>query len=103
MTGTPARVEAERQLDAFADEMLSQGLREFVDFYMPHRVVVGESPLPASEIYGIRWDDEAGGFRVYYRDMGVKRTLMECGTWNEARALYLEMVTEASPFGRKQT
>ena len=103
MTDTPAQVEAERQLDAFADEMLARGLQEFLDFYMPHRVVVGQSPLPASEIYGIRWDEESGGFRIYYRDMGVKRTLMESGTYEEARALYLEMVTEASPFGRKQT
>ena len=102
MTGGFAQAGAERQLDAFAAEMLAQGLQEFLDFYMPHRVVMGESPLPASEIYGIRWDEEAGGFRVYYRDMGVKRILMECGTYDEARALYLEMVTEASPFRRKQ-
>lgn len=103
MTGTSAQAEAERQLDAFAEEMLARGLQEFSDFYMPHRVVMGRSPLPASEIYGIRWDEAAGGFRVYHRDMGVKRTLMEGGSFDEARALYLEMVTKASPFRRKHT
>lgn len=86
-------VEAERRLDELAEELQSQGYTEFGDFYMPHRVVEGRSPLPASEIYGIRFDEEAGGFRVYYRDMGVKRILMEQGAWEAARALYVEKVT----------
>jgi hypothetical protein len=99
MTGESAQ-DAERNLDAFADELLAQGLQEFVDFYMPHRVVMGESPLPASEIYGIRYDEEVGGFRVFYRDMGVKRILMEHGTWDAARALYLEKIGEQSAYLR---
>ena len=94
MTGTSdEQVDAERLLDQLALELASQGYAEFGDFYMPHRVVDGQSPLPASEIFGIRFDDEVGGFRIYYRDMGVKRTLMEKGSWDEARAMYVEKVT----------
>ncbi|HYH72795.1 MAG TPA: hypothetical protein VD764_06225 [Nocardioides sp.] len=102
MTGSDDQERAERLLDELADELVSQGLVEFVDFYMPHRVVVGQSPLPASEVYGIRYDADAPGFRVYHRDMGVKRVLLERGSWDEARALYIETITTLSPFGRKK-
>ena len=93
---------AERLLDELADELVAQGLVEFVDFYMPHRVVVGQSPLPASEVYGIRYDADAPGFRVYHRDMGVKRVLLEQGSWDEARTVYVDAITRLSPFGRKE-
>lgn len=102
MTGSDAKVEAERRLDALADELVGRGCVEFVDFYMPHRVVMGESPLPASEVFGIRYDEDAAGYRVYHRDMAVKTVLLESGDWEDARALYVEKVIHESPFGSRQ-
>ena len=101
MTATDAgQAEADRQLDGLADELSSQGLKEFGDFYMPHRVVVGRSPLPASEVYGIMYDAAAGGFCVYYRDMGVMRDLLENATFDEARELYVEKVSQLAAHRR---
>ena len=67
---------------------------------MPHRVVIGKSPLPASEIYGIMYDDATAGFCVYYRDMGVVRDLLEGAPWEEARALYVEKVSAQAAYLR---
>lgn len=92
-TVSASQAAADRLLDGLADELLAQGLVEFGDFYMPHRVVVGRSPLPASEMYGIIYDDAAGGFCVYYRDMGVMKDLLEKATFEEARELYVEKVS----------
>jgi len=93
------KAEAERLLDDLATELLDQGLMEFVEFFMPHRQD-RTSPPTASEIYGIRFDEEAGGFRVWHRDMGVTRVLMEAGSWHEARALYVEKVAAQSDYLR---
>lgn len=93
------KAEAEARLDELADELAARGLVEFHEFFMPHRHT-DASPPSASEIYGIRWDEEAGGYRVYYRDMGVKRVLLEAGSWDEARALYVEKVDQQSDYLR---
>lgn len=90
---------AERHLDELADELLARGLVEFHEFFMPHRQD-RTSPATASEIYGIRYDEDLSGFRVYYRDMGVKRVLMESGTWEAARDLYVEKVEAQSAYLR---
>ncbi len=93
------RTQAEARLDALADELAARGLVEFQEFFMPHRQTQASPPL-ASEIYGIRWDEEVGGYRIYYRDMGVQRVLLERGSWDEARALYVEKVAEQSAYLR---
>lgn len=99
MSNGDLQAQAEDRLDRLADELAARGLVEFHEFFMPHRQTRTSPPL-ASEIYGIRWDEEVEGFRVYYRDMGVQRTLMERGTWDEARALYVEKVDEQSAYLR---
>lgn len=102
MTGAEARAEAQWRLDTLADELVAQGCVEFVDFYMPHRAVIGESPLPASEVYGIRYDEDVDGYRVFHRDTGLKKVLLEAGDWEDARALYVKKVIQDSPFGKRQ-
>ena len=93
------KAEAEARLDGLADELAARGLVEFHEFFMPHRHT-DASPPSASEIYGIRWDEEVGGYRVYYRDMGVKRVLLESGSWDEARALFVKKVDQQSAYLR---
>lgn len=93
------KVEAEARLDQLADELAARGLVESHDFFMPHRQT-DTSPPPTSEIYGIRWDEDVDGYRVYYRDMGVLRVLLEAGSWDEARALYIGKVDEQSAYLR---
>lgn len=83
---------AHARLDQLAEELAARGFGEFVDFYMPHRAEEGGSPLPASEIYGIRYDGDAAGFRVYYRDLGDKRVLLERASWEDARVLFTDAV-----------
>lgn len=99
MSAPDARAEAERQLDGLADELLARGMVEFHEFFMPHRQD-RSSPPTLSEIYGIRYDEDAGGFRVYYRDMGVKRVLLESAGFEEAREVYLEKVEAQSAYLR---
>jgi hypothetical protein len=99
MSDADLQQRAEARLDELADELIARGLVEFHEFFMPHRQTDASPPL-TSEIYGIRWDEEVGGYRVYYRDMGVLRVLLECGTWDEARALFVEKVDEQSAYLR---
>lgn len=93
MTEPTSVAEAHARLDALAERLTSRGLGEFVDFYMPHRVD-GSSPLPASEIAGIRFDPEAGGFEVYVRDLGATTVLTEGATWTEAEPAFVSAVDD---------
>lgn len=79
-------------LDGLADELAARGLGEQVDFY-----VTGRHPdsVPSSEHIGARFAD--GVYRVWYRDMGDSRTLVETPDFAQAREV---MTREAIALGR---
>ncbi|SEB81937.1 hypothetical protein SAMN04489844_1126 [Nocardioides exalbidus] len=80
------------ELDEVAEELVSRGLGEGVDFF-----VSGRSPVDlSSEYVGIRRLDE-GGYEVWYRgDWGKDRTLVETTDFAAARERFVaEAVTLA--------
>ncbi|MET0524862.1 MAG: hypothetical protein ABWZ91_08680 [Nocardioides sp.] len=84
-------------LDGLAEELTARGLAEQGDFY-----VTGRFPdqVPSSEHIGIRYAD--GQFRVWYRDMGSSRTLVETDDFDAARERFVaESVALARGRGRK--
>jgi hypothetical protein len=86
-------------LDDLAEELTARGLAEQGDFY-----VTGRFPdrVPSSEHIGIRYVD--GQFRVWYRDMGSSRTLVETADFAAARERFVtESVALARGRGRKVT
>lgn len=74
------------ELDAVAEELISRGLGEGVDFF-----VSGRSPVDlSSEYVGIRRLDD-GGYEVWYRgDWGKDKTLVETADFAVARERFVD-------------
>lgn len=79
-------------LDDLAEELTARGLGEQIDFY-----ITGRHPdaIPSSEHIGARFAD--GAYRVWYRDLGSSRTLVETPDFAAAREV---MIREAIALGR---
>lgn len=71
-------------LDALAAELSDRGLIEHGDFYITGR---GSGRPPSSEIVAMRFTE--GNYRVWYRDMGVSRTLVESPDFQAAREVFV--------------
>ena len=84
------------RLDALAAELTRLGLAEDGDFFISGRV---PSPAPSSEIVGLTY--RAGGFEVWYRDMGAKSSILTTDSWDEASETFArEAVHLAGQRGR---
>lgn len=74
-----------RRLDDLADYLRARGLGEQVDFYITGRF---PDQVPSSEHIGLREHED--GFRVWYRDMGSKRVLVETDDFEAARTVFVD-------------
>lgn len=74
-----------QRLDDLAEYLRGRGLGEQMDFYITGRF---PDQVPSSEHIGMRETDD--GFRVWYRDMSVKKTLLETDDFEAARAVFVE-------------
>jgi hypothetical protein len=75
-------------LDTVAEELMSMGLGEDVDFYIPGR---REGAWPSSEHIGMGFRD--GVFRVWYKDLALKKELLLTPDFAAARKLFVDEAT----------
>lgn len=89
----PSPAVSER-LNELADYLRARGLGEQIDFYITGRF---PQEVPSSEHIGMR--EHADGYKVWYRDMGSKRVLLETADFEEARRVFVD---EALKLGRER-
>ena len=89
----PSR-EVSEQMNEVAAYLRSRGLGEQIDFYITGRF---PEEVPSSEHIGMR--EHADGYKVWYRDMGTKRVLLDTEDFEEARRVFVD---EALKLGRER-
>lgn len=94
--GAELPTELKALVDDLAAELTGLGLAEDGDFFISGRV---PSPSPISEIIGLTFRDER--FEVWYRDMGVKSSIVTTDSFDQARETFTrEAVHLAGQRGR---
>ena len=76
----------ELDLDAIADEMSAMGLGERVDFYIANRA--DPTTMHSSEHIGLSFRD--GEYRLWYFDMGSRRSLLNTSDATAARRHFVD-------------